>query len=84
MVRSREQVHDPGVLLNTQVIEGNQVGVWEYQSPIASERPDANKIPMFDCIDQTWTAKMDREAVYQKYLFKVFAKCSGCIFGTAA
>jgi hypothetical protein len=84
MVRSNEQVRDPGVLLDTQVIDGNQVGVWEYQNPIASERPDANKIPMFDCIDQTWTAKMDREAVYQKYLFKVFAKCSGCNFGTAA
>ena len=84
MVRSSEQVRDPGVFLTSQSIGDAQVGVYEYVSPIESERPDANKIPMFDCIDQTWTAKMDREAVYQKYLFKVFAKCSGCNFGTAA
>ena len=86
--RSREQVREPGVLLDSQVIQSDggeaQVGVYEYVNPIASERPDAHKIKLYDCVDQSWTSSLDREAAYQKYLHKVFAKCSGCNFGTAA
>ena len=86
--RSREQVRDPGVLLETQTIQSDggeaQVGVYEYRNPIESERPESHKIKLYDCVDQSWTSMLDREAVYQKYLHKVFAKCSGCNFGTAA
>ena len=82
--RTKEQIRDPGVLVDSQVIEGNQVGVYEYVNPIPSERPDAHKIKIYDCINQSWTLPLDREAAYQKYLHKVFAKCSGCNFGTAA
>jgi hypothetical protein len=86
--RSREQIREPGVLLDSQVIQSDggeaQVGVYEYVNPIASERPDAHKIKLYDCVDQSWTSNLDREAAYQKYLHKVFAKCSACNFGTAA
>ena len=81
---SKEQVRDPGVLLTSQSIGDAQVGVYEYVSPIESERPDALKVRMFDCVEQSWTLPLGREAVQKKYLFKVFAKCSGCNFGTAA
>lgn len=78
------QQRDPGNLLEEHTIGDVQAGIWEYISPIPSERPESHKLRLYDCVEQDWGPMVDKEAAYEKYLYKVFGQCSCCTFCTAA